>query len=198
MQDGFGQIPVLVSCFENPIREIDVFAIHKEVFVEQSDLVEHRSANHHKGSADDFNLCSFFPWQVAHVVLSELSVFGKTVAESCHFIEGHDRRGQSASRLHGIASIGAQHSHAKSSGLGSFVEKAECILDGVFSNEGIRVQQQHILAFALSDGNVVGSGKALVVNAFNKVHPVEALAKKLHRVVFRVVVNHEYFSINTI
>ena len=57
--DLTGQIAVVPPCIEEATGEVDIFAVHEEIFVEQSHLVECLPAQHGEGSADHIDLRRF-------------------------------------------------------------------------------------------------------------------------------------------
>ena len=68
MDDVVGQIPVLPTAFQQAVRQIDILAIHKEILVQQPNLVERLMAQQTVCSADDLYLCGLVPRQVTHVI----------------------------------------------------------------------------------------------------------------------------------
>ena len=59
------EIPVDISSEEQTIREVYILAIHKEVLIEESYIVECASSEHTEGSAHYLYLLWTIPWKVA-------------------------------------------------------------------------------------------------------------------------------------
>ena len=78
MQDAQGLVVVLVSALQQAIGQVDVFAVHEKVLVQQAGLVERRPPHHAKGARDHVDGISFAAVQITHVVSSKASGFGKS------------------------------------------------------------------------------------------------------------------------
>ena len=96
VDDGRRDIPVAVSCLEKAVGEVDVFAIHEELFVESPRRLQCLVAAEHERSADNLNLCGMVLVEIAHIVLSQSAAFREQAAQSGHFAKCHPRRGKSA------------------------------------------------------------------------------------------------------
>ena len=70
------------------------------------------------------------------------------------------------------------------------IHKVQRFLDGVLSHNGIRVQQQDIVAVRLSDSNIVGTSKADIVVTGDELYLGELFLNHLYRVIVRVVIDH--------
>ena len=79
------------------------------------------------------------------------------------------------------------------------VHKREHLPQAPLTDERVGVEQQHILATRLADGNVVGLRETLVVIAlYERDATAEALAQILHSAVARVVVHHNQLALNAL
>ena len=190
VEDAAGQVPVFVAPLEHAVAEVDVLAIHEEVLVEQSDLVERLSPQEAVGAADDLDGVGLVPRQIAHVVSAQPSAVGEALAEPRDLVEGGERRGQSASRLLGVAAVRAQHPHSRGSRLRMGVHEGDGLADGLLADDGVGIEQQHILRLARPDGEVVGARKTEVVAAGDHLHLGEAGREIADGVVLGVVVHH--------
>ncbi|MNV23232.1 hypothetical protein D3C71_1142390 [compost metagenome] len=56
---GFRKINILITAFDNPVRQINVFAVHEKCFIQQSDLIQSFLSHQHKSSGKNFNLIGF-------------------------------------------------------------------------------------------------------------------------------------------
>ena len=108
-------------------------------------------------------------------------IFG---TQSAHLVESGHRCRQSAPALHGVAAVAFQHSYAQSARILMFVHEADTLFQGVFSNNSVWVQQQHVFALCAPYAHVVGFCKAMIVIAGNKLHTAVLAFKLLHGVVF--------------
>ena len=88
--DGERQVPVLPAALEQTVGEVDVLAVHKEVLIEQSHLIEGLATQHIEGAADDVDASGLVPRQMTHIV---------SFGEAEHLQSSHPRCGQSATRL---------------------------------------------------------------------------------------------------
>ena len=155
------QIPVLPASLEKPVRQVDVFAIHEEVFVEQAHLIECLTAQQAIGSADDLNLRRLVPGQMTHVV---------TFGESQHFEHRDPRCRNGTTRFWGNGPLAIQHAHACPTRFRMGIHEVEASLDGGLIDYRIGIQQQHVFCLRESDGLIVGTGKSHVLLIGNKMH----------------------------
>ena len=160
MKDINRQVIIMIATFKHTIREIDVLAIHKEILIQQAHLVKGLAAQHTVGTTHHLNLARLVPRQIPHVIPSKQAMLRPAVAESQHLEERHHRRRQSPSALHGTLSCSIEHSHPHSTRIFMDIHEIYTFLQHVFAYNGIRVEQQHILTPALSDSNIVGTGKS--------------------------------------
>ncbi len=175
-----GKVIVVVSAFEYSVAEVYVLAVHEVVFVEQSYLIQHFAPQKAVSSAHHLNLRRFVPRQIAHVIVAEATALGVARAESGHLVESHHRRRQPTARLLGIAAVALQHTHSSRAGIGMRIHEIETTAYGGLAHYGVGIEQQHILAAALTYGHVVGPRKAPVVVALDVVYPRKTLTQKSH------------------
>ena len=146
----------MVSAFEYSVAEVYVLAVHEVVFVEQPDIVEHLAPQKVISSAHHLNLRRLVPRQIAHVIVAETTALGVARAESSgHLVESHHRRRQPTARLLGIAAVALQHTHSSRAGIGMRIHEIETTAYGGLAHYGVGIEQQHILAAALTYGHVV-------------------------------------------
>lgn len=63
-----GQVPVLPATLEQAVGEVDVLAVHEEVLIEESHLIEGLTSQQTEGAADDLDASGLVPRQMAHVI----------------------------------------------------------------------------------------------------------------------------------
>ncbi len=71
------EIIVLITCLHNSIGQIDVFTVHKECFIEQSNFIQNTFTHHHESTTQDFNLVGFKFAEIAQVVFAKGARFWK-------------------------------------------------------------------------------------------------------------------------
>ena len=81
-------------------------------------------------------MCRIGPWQEAEIVATEASALRISGTQAHHFIKRGEGRRYAAARLHGIAAINIEHTHAHAARLWGGVHKAEYAVKSVFSNNG--------------------------------------------------------------
>ena len=163
VQDAQGQVPVLPSGFEQPVAQVDVFAIHEEVFVEQSYLLKRRAPEEAESAADNLDLGRLVPGEVPHVVFGKTAVMREVLGESHHLVERGYGGGNAPSRLQGIGTLNLLHAHPHPASLRMGVHEVDTGLQHLLTHDRIGVEQQHVLALALPDGLVVGLGKTQIM-----------------------------------
>ena len=190
------QIPVLVAATQQPVAQVDVLAIHEEVFVEKPHFINRYTPQEAECTADDLYLCRLVPRQIAHVIVSEATATGEARTKSAHLVEGHSRRGQSTSRLLCIVAVGSKHACAKSTCLRVFFHEPYAFRNRILCHHRIRIEQKHIFALRLSDGNVVCPCETKIMIAGNHADLRELLAKELHRTIVGMVVHNKHLGID--
>ena len=96
VQDGRGDIPVLIPSLAQAVTKVDILAIHEEVLVEESYAVECLTPQHAEGSADDIDAHGLIPRQEAEIVAAKASALGKARAQAGHLVERGHGGGQTA------------------------------------------------------------------------------------------------------
>ena len=86
-------IPYIPSFVMYAIRQIYVFSIHEEVFIEQAYIFQRRFAQQAKRTAYNLYFGSLVPWEVAHIIVGKCPVSWKAFAHPAHLVEGSGRRG---------------------------------------------------------------------------------------------------------
>src|SRR6267378_798224 len=82
--------PAHLSCAQAPV---EVFTVHKEALVEQTNAVDDRASNQHARPADRVDFDGPVRIDVGQVVAAKARAVGKRSAETRDAIEGH-RRGR--------------------------------------------------------------------------------------------------------
>ncbi len=188
----------MIAALEHTVRKVNVLAIHEEILVEQAHLIQSLAAQHAVGTAHYLNLAGFIPRQIAHVVFSEKAVVRPSVAEAQHLEERYHRRRQSPSALHGTPSLCPEHPHAHGTRILMDIHEVDARLQRILTHDGIRIEQQYILAPTLPDGDVVGTGKAQIMGAANEANHRKqllriALFQIIHRTICRMIIHHDDF-----
>ena len=189
MNNVEGQIPVLSTAFQQSEREIDILAIHKEVFVEQAYLIECLATQETVGTADHLNASRLVPREAAHIVATR---------KAQHFQHRHPRGRHGSARLWRGLDITVQHPHACPTRLRMLVHEVKTSLDGRFIDDGIRIEQQHVFGIRPADSLVVGTCKAHVRRIGNEMYLRMLGAQYLDGFVSRTVVNNKYVAIDAI
>ena len=151
-------------------------------------MVEGLTAQHAERAADDLYLARLIPGQIAHVV----------AARTPQHLEQRDkRRGHAPARLVGTAAVLVVHHHAAAARTRMTVHELQHVVQAVLGDEGVRIEQQHIVALRLAYGDVVGTGKAQVVAALYERYTVaKAVLQIVDGMVARMVVDHEYLGLD--
>ena len=123
-------------------------------------------------------------------------MLGPSVAESQHLEEGNHRCRQSSPALPRPSAIRIQHPHACRSRIGMGIHKADAFAQYLLAHDGIRIQKEYILRLALTDGDIVGSGKTQIVVAAHKpYHRIcftgIAALQILQRSIGRMIIHHD-------
>ena len=193
VEDGSGHIEVFEPGLEDAVGEVDVFAVHEEVFVEQAALPEGAAACEEAGAADDFDFVDVVRVEILHIVTPEGAALGEESAEAGHLAESGEGHGQSASRLGRETAVGVEHPHAEGSGVGTCMKEMDAVGEGVLGDDGVGIEQEDVLATGLADGLVVGSGKAHVLLVLDVAYTGMKGLKVGDGPVGGVVVNDKYF-----
>ena len=155
MQYARGHIPVLKSAFYESERQVDVLTIHEEILVERTHLVYSRASEHAESAAHHLYPFRSVPRQITHIIMCEASALGKTRAQTRHLVETRHWRRYAPSRLHSVGTVTLSHPHPHSSRSRMFIHEVYHVRYGVFADNGVRVEQQHIFSAASSDGKIV-------------------------------------------
>ena len=76
------------------------------------------------------------------------------------------------------------------------VHESDGRLNDRFAYDRVRIQQQHIFALALAEGNVVATCETQVMRTGDDMDSRETAAEICHRSVMRMVVNHKHFGLH--
>ena len=190
------QVVVVIAAFQQTVGKVDVFPIHKEVFVEQPHTVDRLPTEQTEGTAHHLDACRGVPRQVAHVVTGKPPAVRKTTAQPHHLVKSHDGPWQSAPRLAGIAAVGLQHAHPERPGIGMRIHEAECLVQRRLTHDGVGVEQQHILTRRIGNGQIVGPGKTEVVPAGDDRHFGKLPREIFHAAIARMVVHHHHLRVD--
>ena len=158
-----GKIVVLVAALENPVREVDIFPVHKVVLVEEAHLVEDAAAHHHKGAGEHLHRMDLIVAEIREVIGSELARAGEEFGESKQFVKGHRRQRDAALGLGQELALPVDHLDAETAGIGRLVHETNAFLKGILLHHGVGVEQEHIFTLCQADGLVIGTGKAHVL-----------------------------------
>ena len=197
MEHAGGNEVVLVPALEDAVGEVDIFAVHEEVFVEQAHAVEGGTAKQHAGTGDDLYLAGLLLVEVAHVVAAEDARAGEEGGETGHLAEGDEGCGEAAAALEGEGAVGAQHIGPCPTRLGMEVHEADHIGKGMLSDDGVGVEQQHILAGREAYGLVVGTGESYILGILDEGDLGETLAQIGYGAIGGEVVDHEDFDLQS-
>ena len=61
MNDTARHIPVLVTCLQDSVLQVDILAIHEEILVQETNLIECLTTQHHESATHHLNLARFVP-----------------------------------------------------------------------------------------------------------------------------------------
>ena len=67
----FGVIVILIACLGDPVTQVDIFAVHEELFIEQPDLVEDYFLQHHKSPGKNIHLMGLILVEVTKMIFAE-------------------------------------------------------------------------------------------------------------------------------
>ena len=198
VKDERWQIIVAIAALEDTIRQVDILAIHKEILVEESHLVERLAPQHAESSTHHLDGCRCVPVEITHIVMSEAMMCGHSFAESYHFPECHHRRRNSTTALSCRLATGIQHANTQGTGICMTIHPRQSLTQCGLCHDGVRIEQKHILAMTHADGEVIGSGKAQIMPARHYANPVEVLAQILHRTVDRMIVHQQHLGFDSL
>ena len=194
----FGEVVVLVTTLYNPVRQVDILAVHKKVLVQQAHFVQSRAAQQHKGASKHIYLIYSIFAQMPHIVLVEPPRFREQARQPENLVERHHWRRETALAFRQIVALAVNHLHAKAARVGVLVHKFERLAEGVFLNQRVGVEQQHIFARRLPDCLIVGNRKARVLLVLNQFHLRKLFGHHCARAVNRVVVDYKNLCVNTL
>ena len=157
VNDVVGQIPVLPTTLQQTEWQVDILAIHKEILVENTHLIEGFTTQEAECATDDFYFRGFIPREIAHIVFSVAAAIRKTAAKSGHLVEGHKRWGNASAALHGRSAVFGVHLHAEGSRIGMFIHESNAAGNGGLCHHGVGIQQQHILPLTLLNGDIISA-----------------------------------------
>ena len=198
VQDSFGHVIILVSGQFKTVRKIDILAVHKEIFVQQSGFIQRLLPDQHKSTGQHIYLVAGIGIEIRQTVLGKAWIFGKQPGQSEHFAERNPGCGKAALGFGQKNTVSIYHFNAQGTGLGFLVEEITQGTYTVFTNNGIGVKQQDIFSLSQTDGLVVGFGKAGVVAVFDKGNLGEIGFEVGHRSVGRVIVYHKDFGFHAL
>ena len=185
VDDIGGVVPVLPAALQQTVRQVDILAIHEEVLVEESHLVEGLTTEHEERPADDLDATRLVPRQMAHVI---------ALGEAQHFQTRHPGRGNGPSRLRGQRTIGIVHPHTQTASLRMGIHKADARTEGGLCHDGIGIEQQHVFALSLTDGDVVGAREAEIVVVGNQTDPKVMRADIVDGIIRRGIVDDKHLD----
>ena len=129
---------------------IGIFAIHEEVLVEQSAVLQGFAADKHTGSGYYLDRGGLVLVEVPHVVPTECVTLREQGIEARHFAEGSEGCWYAPTRLKGEAAVLVQHPHTRCAHLGMGVEQRDAVAEKVFVDKCIGIEQHHVFAFCAS------------------------------------------------
>src|SRR5574344_1537915 len=94
MQDGRRKIIIVITSLQNTIRKIDILAIHEEVLVQITHLIDGFLSQQTEGSTHHLYPSRFIPRKCAHIIMTETVTFRETGTQTYHLVESHHRRRQ--------------------------------------------------------------------------------------------------------
>ena len=191
------EVVVLVAALQDPVRQVDVLAVHEIVLIQKPHLVEHRPTHHHEGAAEDLHLVGLVLADVRGVVGPEFLRFREEFRETEELVERRRRVWDAALRLGEETALSIDHLHAEAAAIGGLVHETDALLERVFLHEGIRVEQQHIFAGGDADSLVVGSRESHIILILNKVYLRELGLHHCHGIIHRMVIDHINLPLDT-
>jgi hypothetical protein len=97
-----------------------------------------------------------------------------------------------------VRTIRIQHSTSKCPCLGVFVRECDHFIEGTVVDEGVRVQDEHVLALARLDSDIVSLREPKIAPVFDQPNPWKLLANKLDRSVGRSVVGNNNLELRRV
>ena len=190
-----GQIPVVEAGLHYAIRQVNVFAIHEEIFVEAANVLQQICAAKHVSSRQNVNLARLKLRQEPQMIFGKKARVGKQRRQTEYFAKRYPRSGERAFRLRQKHAVAVGHVKPYGSALGVLLQPLHTLRQAFVRDYGVGVQNQCKLAMSLHYGLIVGSAEADIFVIFNENHIGEASLEKLHRTVAGIVVNHENLAL---
>ena len=134
--------------------------------------------------------------EVFQVIAAEEARMGEEGRQPENLAERDPRRGESPFRLGQETAVAVEHLHPHTAGIGVRVHELAHLVQRIFGNDGIGVEQQDVLSRSQLHGLVVGPGESHVFGIGDESHLGESGGEVVERVVLRVVVDHEDFGLH--
>ena len=184
----------LPSCATCPAAPVNVVAIHKETFIEQTDLVKCLAADHGKTTNDDINGERPVVGKIEHVLPGKKATTFKETLQAARRAKviPQCRKPPTGTLLR---HVWIEDARANIANLWILIEKVGKCIKAFREHNDIGVDESDIPTLALPDRNVVPLREAEILLALDQLHPGKLALYHLDRVIRRSVVDDQNFHV---
>ena len=171
-----------VTGFSYPVTQVDVFPVHKESGIQQTDFFDRLAPDHNKPAVEDFNWHGSLVIKVGHQQASpkagarEYQIEAESSREAVPYSwESHGRATD--------GTIGRQHLRPNHGNLRIVGEVFGQGRDAIVRKDYVGIYEADVITGTLQDTDVVCFGKAVVLGIANELEVGIQLRNKLRRTI---------------
>lgn len=182
-----------VTGFSYPVTQVDVFPVHKESGIQQTDLFDHLVPDNDKPAVEHFHWHGSLVIKVGHQQASpkagvrEDQIEAESSGEAIPY--GWESHGRAAD-----GTVGRQHLRPNHRDLRIFGKVFGQGRDAIVGKDYVGIYKADVITRTLRDTDVVCFGKAVILGIANELEVGIQLRYKLRRAVGRGVIDDDYFS----
>ena len=124
------------------IAPVSFFGTHEEIFIQQADLLSNIAPQEHEGPGDSVDFMYPVGIQIGQVIPAKALTLREKSAQADEFKEGHTGCGKAPAAGQLERSIGIENLTPDNPGLGVLGHEGHHSLQGIFLDDGIRVEKQ--------------------------------------------------------
>ena len=197
MQYSCGQVVVLVIVQQYPVGQLNVFAVHKKVFVKAIQLFVQIPANAEKRSTDGIHLGHFVRVGIRHVVACKGLVLREESGKTNRLRNRRDNRRERTATSPLERAILIQNAAAHRSRFGVLFHEVEHLGKGIVGNDRIGIDKEQVGLGCTLFGEVAALSKAEVFLGINPFHFGEELPDFGQNRLDRAIIKHNNLRIDT-
>lgn len=182
-------------CFLDPETQIQVFAIHEKLLIEQARFIERGAPDHHTGPGQCIDLAGLGFWNEGHIVAPERAALREEAAQAGHPIEGGRWRRERPATLGCKTAVGVQYAAPRSAAIRMRTHEGHKVGERVFLDNGVWIKDENERSPRLPDSLVVGATEPDIFPVGNNVYVGKGLTDGCDRVVNGIVVDDPNLSL---